>query len=336
MPSLTEPIKYIGNKDAAILILIDHPDTKGFKQGKVLDGPALSAFQNCLHQADLITNEVYLVPLVADDPNFKRWWIGGNSKRPARDVSQLYNIVKGLLSTTRANIILPMGDLSHYILTGRNSLAKDRGYIFHCNIEGFENVKVLPVQDIKQMVWANYIWRFYLASDFMKAKANSINKFFKYEERSPQILYSVSSIKGIIAKIEEYCLVYNKPVSIDIEVANYQVSHVGLAVKETISYSIPFRNDLWTLEEEVQIWIAIAKLMSNSEVKKVGQNFIFDIHFLLQQNHIVTNGKILDTMMSQSILFPDFLKGLGFLASTYLNVPTWKGMVKFKNIKEES
>ena len=57
---------------------------------------------------------------------------------------------------------------------------------------------------------------------------------------------------------------------------------------------------------------------------------------LLQQNNIVTRGKLLDTMMSQSILFPDFLKGLGFLGSTYLNVEEWKSEVKFKNIKKES
>jgi len=336
MPTMEQTSKTLGSKDSKILIIMDHPDTKGFKAGKVLDGPCLSAFQNCLHQADMITNDIFLTTLVPDDPRPKAWWIGGNSKRPARDVTPCYDRIKSLVKQNQHTIVIAMGDLTHYIMTGRNTLKGDRGYLFPCNIPGLEWLKVLPVQDIKQMVWANYIWRYYLASDLMKAKENSTHCSLKYEERNTEIMTSIENAIVRIERYAQFCLDQDVPISVDIEVSNFEVSHIGLAIGETKGISIPFRNDLWTVEEETRIWISFAKLMSNSKIKKVGQNFIFDIHFLLQQNNIVTNGPILDTMISQSILFPDFLKGLEFLGSTYLNVPSWKRMVSFKNIKEES
>jgi hypothetical protein len=51
---------------------------------------------------------------------------------------------------------------------------------------------------------------------------------------------------------------------------------------------------------------------------------------------IFVRGYIEDTMMSHSIMYPEFLKGLGFLGSIYTDLPYWKDMVNFKNIKKEA
>ncbi|KKK69376.1 hypothetical protein LCGC14_2934630, partial [marine sediment metagenome] len=92
----------------------------------------------------------------------------------------------------------------------------------------------------------------------------------------------------------------------------------------------------WTLEEEVRIWNGIANIMGDESITKIGQNFIFDIHFLAYKMNIITRGPIIDTMMAHSILYPDFLKSLNFLGSVYTKQPYWKDMVKFKDIKAES
>lgn len=337
MPKLKPDKNGLGNPDSEILILIDHPDAAGAKSRVPLSGPAWTALQDCLHQADLITNDVFIQALVPNDPKPGRWWKGANTKRPTQDTSLVVERAKTLIQNSDANIILAMGDLSSYLLTGGRKLTEDRGYIFPCSIPGLEDRKIMPVQDVKGMVWSNYLWRFYLASDLQKAGENSLTKSFEYDKRYPEVLTNYEKTVATLKMIELGTVAAGEDLSVDIEVANFQVSNIGLGVGLK-GFSIPFINKLWTLEQETHLWLLIAKLLSDAKIPKVGQNFIFDIHFLLMQNSIFVKGPIKDTMMAQSILFPDFLKGLGFLGSIYLNVPSWKQMVHFVggHIKDES
>jgi len=65
------------------------------------------------------------------------------------------------------------------------------------------------------------------------------------------------------------------------------------------------------------------------------------VHFLLTRCSIVveplTAEMYEDTMVAHSIMYPEMLKGLGFLTSMYGGSQEYyKNMVKFDNIKEES
>jgi DNA polymerase I-like protein with 3'-5' exonuclease and polymerase domains len=65
-------------------------------------------------------------------------------------------------------------------------------------------------------------------------------------------------------------------------------------------------------------------LLGDPSIMKVGQNLMFDISFLLQQNNIITRGPIADTMILHHIIWPDFLKGLDFLCSMHTDIPYYK------------
>ena len=83
-------------------------------------------------------------------------------------------------------------------------------------------------------------------------------------------------------------------------------------------------SDRWTEEQESEIWRLYAQLMSNRKVRKINQNILFDITFLLSQNNIFTRGAVDCTMCAHHILYPDFPKGLDFLCSTYTREPYYK------------
>ena len=181
------------------------------------------------------------------------------------------------------------------------------------------------------MIWANYIWRHYLAHDLRKAKL-----FSEHPELvgSPEIETNIPSTFIEAQGFLRYIATFPK-LSVDIEVENFEVSCIGFATSATKSFSIP--TDMrWTLEEEVEIWNMITNILENPKIAKIGQNFVFDMYFLAYKMGIIVQGEIIDTMMSHSIMYPDFLKGLGFLASIHTNQRSWKGMVKFKDIKKES
>jgi hypothetical protein len=334
MPKRQYQVHGLGNPDSDILILIDHPDSAGMKGSKVFGPQVMGVYQNCLHQADLITNSCYLLPIVPDCPTPKMWWTGANTKRPKQDTTRVKEYISQILDTHKANMIVAMGDLSAYLLTGSRNLSKERGYQFPCIVEGHEERKVIPVQDVKGMVWRNDIWRYYLSSDLQKAKEHSKTPELQYDERLPIVLDQFEIALEILVNMRNHCVTTDTPVSVDIEVSNFQISHVGFATETLRGYSVPFHKDVWTEEQEVRLWIEVAKIMGDERITKIGQNFIFDIHFMLTTNSIITRGKIIDTMVLQAIYFPDFLKGLGFLASTYINVPSWKDMVKHTSMKE--
>jgi len=325
----TERLETFGSADAQILVLMDHPDEVGIKSGKILAGPALGVFQNCLHMADLISMDVCMYALVDSDARYKKWWMGANTKRPLQDTTRVIERAKGLLAKHPEMLVIAIGDLAHYLLTGRRSLNNtkviERGYFYPCILEGFEDRYVLSVQDPKWMVWGNYMWRYTLANDLKKAKNHSEDEF-RYDKKEITVITNLTEAIEYLNKLYILCIRTGVELSIDIEVANFEVSYIGFSTNNIYGISIPFNNQLWDIHQETMLWIKIAELLGDERITKTGQNFLFDIHFLVARNNIYVRGPIKDTMIASSIMFPDFFKSLGFLGSIYLNVPEWKSL----------
>ena len=105
-----------------------------------------------------------------------------------------------------------------------------------------------------------------------------------------------------------------------------QVSCISFAYSPTDAISIPFidhRGDYFTIDQEVKIWESIARLLEDTDIIKRGQNLGFDMTFLLKLYGIKTHN-IMDTMVAQKILFPDYPAGLDFIASTCTDIPYYK------------
>src|SRR3990167_3724726 len=128
---------------------------------------------------------------------------------------------------------------------------------------------------------------------------------------------------------EEFLIAANrqKEIATDIEVYNYQVSCFSVAVSPTLILSVPLFNghkDTYSEGDELNIWKLYADILSNEKVKKIGQNLSFDSWFLYHQNGIFMKGPISDTMIAQSIMYPDFPKGLDFICSIRTREPYYK------------
>jgi len=115
----------------------------------------------------------------------------------------------------------------------------------------------------------------------------------------------------------------------DLEVLNGHVSCFSLSYRRDEALTVPLWNrhneHYWSEDEEVKIWTAYAKLMSDPEIQKINHNLIgFDAVFLFDKVGIYVDGPIGDTMISQSILYPDFRMGLDTTASMHTMQPYWK------------
>lgn len=120
-----------------------------------------------------------------------------------------------------------------------------------------------------------------------------------------------------------------RPISIDIEGGINSMSCISIAESPSDSFIIPFTDsngdNYWTsFEDELDIWIELANVLSDNRISKILQNALYD-RFVLQYSYslIVVNNKE-DTMLKHWELYCELEKGLGFLCSLYTNEPFYK------------
>jgi len=93
------------------------------------------------------------------------------------------------------------------------------------------------------------------------------------------------------------------------------------------SMSIPLMNNqgsYWSAEEEVKIWQGLAEILSSSKIRKILQNGMFDLMFILRTMDIKTDNFYFDTMLAQHICYTELPKSLAYLTSIYTNYPAYK------------
>jgi DNA polymerase len=328
IPQMQDRIPGTGKQDADILIIGDFPDNYSFKNVRPIAGPPETVLEECLHQAGLTKSSVYIDNFI-HDVNYKmaNKYFNTRTKRPVADLDNFRDRIDSIVKRIKPKVVVTLGEAAAFHFTGNGAAAKIRGYPF----KHADDYIVIPAEHPRSMIWSNYIARYYLSHDLGKAGKLMEN---------PNLCYAPTIVTCVPQSFEEAkaqldLIVTFDKLSVDIEVANFEVSCIGFATMNSIAYSIPF-DMRWTLIEEVELWNKVANILGDPRITKIGQNFIFDIHFLAYKMGIITRGPIIDTMMGHSILYPDFLKGLNFLASIHTMQPYWKNMVKHKDIKKES
>lgn len=230
------------------------------------------------------------------------------------------------LENVNANILVPLGNPALAAIMGEGGIMRRRGYLAESSIL---NRKFLPTIHPSAALRGNYIYRHFITADFKKAAANCDSPALSFPEVEIEITNDFEYAKQAL----EF-LATKQYLSVDIEVMNFEVSCIGFCYKPNHAIVIPMYGGgdtvKWSFEEELYLWERIAEIMENPEIKKLGQNFIFDMQFLLHRNGIVTRGAIDDLMIMNSLTLSDFPKSLEFLVSVHCNRPYWKDMVKWK------
>ena len=120
-------------------------------------------------------------------------------------------------------------------------------------------------------------------------------------------------------------------VAVDIETSGNRVTCIGFAPRKDLALVIPFDDEraagrsYWTSASlEQQCWSLIREFLEDASIKKIFQNGLYDIAFLLRSVGIRTFGATHDTMLLHHALQPEALKGLGYLGSMYTDHGPWK------------
>lgn len=320
-----------GKKSSKICLIGEAPGSEEARQLKPFVGPAGTILESCMHSAGFTRSEVYMTNVVKVQPRANDITPFFNKKSFTEAGHEWVEILHEELKDVGANILVPLGNTALAAITDFRSITKYRGYILQGG-DAVDGRKVLPTIHPSAALRGNYMYRYYIANDLKKAKG---------ESGFPEILRPARTLvyQGDCEEFLAWCDYFTKVdiVSFDIEVINYEVSCISFSDSPERSVSIPIAGGQWNLDDEIRIWKGISRVLENPRSTKVGQNLVFDIHFLATRCGILVQGPIHDTMIAHHLMYPDMLKGLGFLVSCYCGSQSYyKDMVKFENIKEES
>lgn len=229
----------------------------------------------------------------------------------------LYNeILRAEISISPAKLIIAVGNVALCALTGRWGIHKWRGSLLKCLFD--ESKYVLPILSPSQCLHTNSEFRHLILHDLKTARRYLDNGFAQIQRctlTQPSFSEAVAFLAGCYEKG-----LSGHSVTFDIEIKHLELNCISFCCDFHTSMSIPFidahNRDYFTPVEEVEIMKWINRILSNSGIRKLGQNLIFDTHFLLRKYGIRT--KCLDdTMIAQHTLLPQLEKGLAMITSLW-------------------
>lgn len=322
-----------GSPNAPLLVLGQAPAGQEMRERKPLVGPAGEVFKDCLGLAGISRRNCYILNIwenpVYTDPlsgviNSSR---GGTPLWTKKGFTEYgLDLAQPTLTRLRssgANAVLALGQQALELCTGKpDRIMKWRG----SPMEGLPRIggkKLIPTVHPAATIHGVYLWRYLIISDMIKAWAEAQTRELELPRREILIRPTLAQALNFIRECQRA-----PRVATDLEVVNHQISCFSLAVRPDEGMTIPLtdeRGAYWDEDDEELIWREYAKLMYNPKVMKVNQNIVgFDAVFMLMQNHIRVRGPIGDTMIAQSVLYPEFNKGLDFIASMHTREPYWK------------
>lgn len=316
-----------GPKSAEIVIIGEAP---GEKEAKFLkpfyaEAPTGGLLNQLLQQAEINRADCWITNVIKQRPlnNRVSSYISYNSKTGVATKTPQYeefeaSLFQELDSLPNKKVIVCMGNVSLYALTGKWGILKYRGSILWSEKASCKVVACIhPAKALRE-----YIFRHTIIHDLKRAKAQSAFPEIRRVKRTYLLNPTYEQVMNFLNKILEN----KKPVAFDIEVLREEVSHLSFSQDPLEAISIDFfRNNknAYTPEQEANILLGVEKILSSPSIRKIGQNLEFDTTFFFENYGIVSHN-LDDTMIAHKIIFPDFKAGLGFIASTYTEEPYYK------------
>lgn len=243
-------------------------------------------------------------------------------------VHHLYSLWEKV-QTLKPTLIIALGNPACWALLGETKISTLRGTV---KISPMLNMKVLPTYN-PAAVLRQWNLRTVVMTDLDKAKRECEFPELRRIQRFVTVEPTLEEIAEWVTRPAEYY-------SVDIETVrgklDTMITMVGFARTPADAIVIPFfdatkpESNYWPdTASEMQAWRYTGQLLE-SPVPKIFQNGVFDLTHLYRAG-LRPKACLHDTMLFHHSLYPEMLKGLGFLGSIYSNEISWKKMAKAGN-----
>lgn len=230
------------------------------------------------------------------------------------------------LSTVRPNLVVALGAKALWALTRTAAIGTMRGTIMPAVGSAFGSLKVLGTYHPAFLFRGGWHNRPIVVADLMKAKREAEFPEIRRPRRMVLVRPSLAEFENWVEEV-----LANPPplLGVDIETYRRTITMIGFASGRGEAVVCPF---IGGRESEGSYWPdASAELLAReqcqrllgSPIPKVTQNGMYDIQYLMDEGFMLNHFDH-DTMLLHHSLYPEMLKGLGFLGSIYTSESAWK------------
>lgn len=292
-------------------------------------GPAGRGMDECLVMTKILRRDLYLTNVIKDLDAPLKHYIDIDTRGKYTIHSEGYQYIQELgveLKKLHLNCIVAFGNIALLALTNRIGITKWRGSVLESTL--VPGLKVVPTFHPATFIPPkfNFLNRPLICEDLLRAKYESGFKEIKRTKRTIIIRPIFNQVIDVLNHCYEVgCR--GQTIGIDIEVINGEVDCISFGWSQTESISIPLRDqkgDYFTPDEELEIWLLVAKIIQEERISKVGASLIFDLQFLFHKYGIRPRGTLHCTQIAQKIAFPDFPTGLDFVTTQHTDIPYYK------------
>lgn len=328
------PATYVppsGSPHATYIVVGEQPGIDEIRSGRPFAGYSGQELHEDLRMAGISAADCYYTNVIKDADEILDKYISFHPRRgpSVTDKGRAYiDQLAEEISNHPAKVIIGLGNLPLYALADRLGVSRWRGSVLDCALVGGK--KFIPSIS-PASIWKQYTNKRLLIYDLKRAKEVADGK---WNPLTRNII-----INPTFAQSSEFLRVckmwgtLGNPIAYDIEVDifNGEMTCISFAYNATQVISIPFvgpEGDYFTPPQEASILLAIARILEDEKIPILGQNLVFDCHYMLRKYGIKTTN-IHDTMVAQKTLLPDYPVGLHFICSIYTDLPYYKDDGKY-------
>jgi len=329
-------VRPTGPAPAKIMIVGEAPGEREVHEGIPFVGYSGQELSKMLHEAGINRNECFLTNVCRVRPPGND--IGAFVALRKADITPQHGLVRdkyvmppvwdGIEALTREiemvrpNVIIALGNLSTWALTGNWGVMSWRGSVIECDLQTSLDYKpkVVPAYH-PSAIMRQWSWRQIVVHDFRRAKTQAgfpgiIRPDYQFITR-PTFEQAEYYLIQLLAKVE----VSKTKLSVDIETRAGHIACIGIAWTHLHAICIPLmcverQDGYWSEDEELVIYQLTQRLLTHPNAEVVGQNFLYDAQYFYRHLHYIPR-LVRDTMLSQHVCFSNMQKGLDFLSSMY-------------------
>jgi len=311
---------------AKIIIVGEQPGQTEIQTGRPFCGPAGRELDSCLTAVGISRTDCYFTNYAKDLDKHVSEYLNLKTKTYSEKGKQYLSTLLSEMKQANTPAIIAMGNYAMTALTGITSpgVTKWRGSVLeNPELPGKYIIPTIHTSTILPPEM-QYLNKFLIQLDLKRAKQISEGGFQRKRREliiAPTYYDSLQYLRKCFAAGMKGEIVY-----FDIELYNEEVSCISFAIQDDEGISIPFvhnSGDYFSIEQELEVWKAIAHILEKPEIRKCGQNVSFDSHFLLRRYGIKSKN-LEDTMIAQRTLMPDYPIGLDFITSIWTDQPYYK------------
>ena len=321
-----------GNEKATLAVVAEQPGLMEIKSRppRGLVGPAGQAFDECLAMAKIARRDLWISNVIKDLDMPLAHYIDINNKGKSTVSEEghryMTELRDELASLPNLNCVVALGNVALLALTSRVGITKWRGSVLGSTL--VPGLKVVPTFHTATFIPPkfNFLNKPLIVNDLRKAKDESANRTISRDPRQILIKPGFSESLETIKHCYEVGL-RGATIAFDIEVINGELDCFSLGWARDSAICIPLRDkdgNYFPPDQELEILLGLAKIISSERISKVGANFIFDLQFMFRKYGMLPRGPLHCTQIAQKIAFPDFAAGLDFVTNMHTDIPYYK------------